>query len=511
MQDDTENRGRQPGYPLSGHPQTEEHRLSSTGPEGASPEEARDSFSDYLRQRLENHRLPLDDASWEMMEARMQAKGAAARTSSSLRRTLWWMAAAVLAAFVLLVPFLQEERRSLTADKRMSPSEQPAFSPEQPLPSEASPDKTTGPFASDASAGADDRPSIAATRPSIPPRHTDRIQENAMLSEARHPLSVDKDTLSSLSTEPVVLPDDSLPASDRPVTVTKEVLADAGQGEEEPSPSVASPSPDDRTQAVKRSLAGKGEGGRQSRSYAASSRSASGGWLLAARVGTEGYASLPETSYLAYDPPYSDPSDGPIFGNPSDDPSGRPPVNPEPLPPTSFLDLAPEDFPDADYLPPLSFGVTVRKRLTSRIGIETGLVYTYLASRFARSGVPRIEAKQELHYLGIPLNAVVYLYNRSRWDFYLMGGGMVEKGLRSAYSVTAYQSYDIVSRTERRRVNGLQWSLNASIGVSYRFYRAWSFYLEPRFSYYFDTHQPASIRTDHPLGFGLGGGIRYAF
>lgn len=511
MHDDTEKRDRQPGCSLSGHPQTEERWLSSAGAEGVSPEDVRDPFSDYLRQRLENHRLPLDDASWEMMEARMQAKRPAARTSFSLRRTVWWMAAAVLAAFVLLVPFLQKERRSLTADKRMSPSEQPALSPEQPLPSKASPDTTALPFASDAPGNATDRAVMAKKRPPIAPQYTDRIQENAILSEARHPLSVDKDTLSSLSAEPVVQPDDSLPVADKPERVTKEALADAGPDEGKPSPSVASPSLDDRTQAVKRSLAGKGKDVRQSRSYTASSRSASGGWLLAARVGTEGYASLPETSYLEFDSPNDPPSGYPTPGDPSGDPSGQPPVNPEPQPPTPPLDLSPEDFPDADYLPPLSFGLTVRKRLTSRIGIETGLVYTYLASRFVRSDVPRVEARQELHYLGVPLNVVVDLYNRSRWELYIMGGGMAEKGLRSVYSVTGYQLYDIVSRTERKRVNGLQWSLNASVGVSYRFYRSWSFYLEPRFSYYFDTNQPASIRTDKPLGFGLGGGIRYAF
>lgn len=511
MQDDTENRGRQPGDRRAGHPLTEPRRPSSAEAKGVSPADGRDPFSDYLRQRLENHRLPPDTACWEELEMRMQATQPAARSFSTLRRAGGWMAAAALAAFVLLLPFLQKERETLTADKSVPRSELPALSPKGSVPPEASPDTTIPPFASDASADADAGPSIAGARPSISPRPTDRIQENAILSEARHPLSVDKDTLSSLSTESVAAPGDSLPAPDAPEAVTKEMLADAGKGDPDPSPSAVSPSTDARAQAVRRSLAGKGKGRPRSQSYAASSRPASGGWLLAARVGTEGYASLPESSYLEFDPPHDVPSDNPTPGDPSGDSSGQPPVNPQPLPPTSPLDLSPADFPDADYLPPLSFGLTVRKRLTSRVGIETGLVYTYLASRFARSGVPRVEAKQELHYLGIPLNAVVYLYNRSRWDFYFMGGGMVEKGLRSVYSVTAYQSYDIVSRTERSGVNGLQWSLNASVGISYRFYHAWSFYLEPRFSYYFDTNQPASLRTDKPLGFGLGGGIRYAF
>ena len=53
--------------------------------------------------------------------------------------------------------------------------------------------------------------------------------------------------------------------------------------------------------------------------------------------------------------------------------------------------------------------------------------------------------------------------------------------------------------------------MNASVGAAYRFYGDWSLYFEPRFSHYFDCDQPASIRTDKPLGLGLSAGIRYAF
>lgn len=489
MQDDTENRDRQPG-----HPHTESYGATgasaSTRPsesERRPADDVRDPFSEYLRQRLENHRLPIDDIGWEEMEARMQAQRSASRRSSSLRRTVVWIAAAVVVAFILLVPFLQEERRSLTADKVALPPEQPALSPERSLPS-------------------DTMSMPSAPLSTLPP--TDRIQENAILSEARRPLSVDKDTLSSLSTEPVAEPLDSISGAvaDASIPSSEEALADATQGASEPSSPAPLPSLDARTKAVRRSLGDQTEPARKSGSPLSSPVNVSGGWLLAARVGTEGYASLPDGwSYDLAGP--KDPSSDCVPGGPSDFPV----VNPEPVPPSLPQDISPEDFADADYLPPLSFGLTVRKRLTSRVGIETGLVYTYLASRFSQAGVPRLEAKQELHYLGIPLNAVVYLYNRSRWDFYFMGGGMVEKGVQSVYSVTGYQSYDILTRTERKAVNGLQWSLNVSLGLSYRFYGPWSFYLEPRFSYYFDTNQPASIRTDKPLGFGLGGGIRYAF
>ena len=173
--------------------------------------------------------------------------------------------------------------------------------------------------------------------------------------------------------------------------------------------------------------------------------------------------------------------------------------------------FVPENFSQADYLPPLSFGLTIRKNLTSRLGVETGLVYTFLASKFLNRGMVRQEARSELHYLGIPLHLVVYLWDRSRWNLYFTAGGSIEKGLRSSYSFTEYKNYQVLTVHRKETIDGLQWSLNASIGVSYRLFRSWSLYLEPQFSYYFDSGQPASIRTDKPLGIGIGGGVRYAF
>ena len=50
-----------------------------------------------------------------------------------------------------------------------------------------------------------------------------------------------------------------------------------------------------------------------------------------------------------------------------------------------------------------------------------------------------------------------------------------------------------------------------SVGVSYRFYRDWSLYLEPRYSYYFDNNQPVSYRTENMTLIGVGAGVRFEF
>lgn len=293
------------------------------------------------------------------------------------------------------------------------------------------------------------------------------------------------------------VPEDSLVAS-HAAPVADPLIS----SESLPSPGPL-PAADRRSLAVRKSL-------KEKKNLSLSQKPLTSRWLLAARVGTEGNLSLPEAMNL-YDasPPVQD---GSVSDPPFSDEDGtRPPSDPS-LPSHDLTDrLSPENFSEADYLPPLSFGLSVRKNLTPRLGVETGLVYTFLASRFVNRGTVRGEARLELHYLGIPLHLVVYLWDRSRWNLYVTAGGMVEKGLRSSYSFTEYKDAHVFTVDRKETIDGLQWSLNASIGMSYQLFKSWSLYLEPRFSYYFDSRQPASIRTDKPLGIGLGGGVRYAF
>jgi hypothetical protein len=116
-----------------------------------------------------------------------------------------------------------------------------------------------------------------------------------------------------------------------------------------------------------------------------------------------------------------------------------------------------------------------------------------------------------LHYLGIPVNLVINLWDNPDWNVYVSGGGMIEKGVRSIYHVEAYGLDEHKSATYRSGIDGLQWSLNLSVGVSYRFYRDWSLYLEPRYSYYFNNNQPVSYRTENMTLIGVGAGVRFEF
>lgn len=217
-------------------------------------------------------------------------------------------------------------------------------------------------------------------------------------------------------------------------------------------------------------------------------------WLLAAAVGSGG--NLP-VSNSSLDYAYN--SDmGSI-------------VSPPPNLESNLSLLSPSDFSDISHSAPLSFGVMVRKNLSQHIGLESGLVYTYLSSDFEEYATVRHTAKLNLHYIGVPVNVVGYLWNTPKWNLYLTAGVMVEKGLISVYDQNVYQNDKVLETSVRTSIDGLQWSLNASTGISYRFYQNWSLYFEPRISYYFDNNQPISIRTENPVVIGINTGFRYEF
>ena len=167
-----------------------------------------------------------------------------------------------------------------------------------------------------------------------------------------------------------------------------------------------------------------------------------------------------------------------------------------------------KNYNNAKYAPPLSFGLSIRKNFGKRFGIETGLTYTYLQSNY--ENVAASDEKWVSHYLGIPINAVLYLWNSNpKWDIYLSAGGMLEKGLAETCAKTSLVSGRISNYNYS--INGLQWSLNGAAGVTYKFKKEFGLYLEPKASYHFNAQSQHSIRNEWSLGLGINAGLRYSF
>jgi len=160
---------------------------------------------------------------------------------------------------------------------------------------------------------------------------------------------------------------------------------------------------------------------------------------------------------------------------------------------------------------PLSFGLILRKNIHKHWGVETGLVYTYLSSNYQWNDFTPFDAVQRLHYLGIPVNGVVYLWNNHpKWNVYISAGAMLEKGLRMNVVRNQYLPNNLFTTTQNTNIDGWQWSLNSSAGISYRFADRMKIYFEPRLGYYFDNDQPPSVRTDQPVSIGFGAGLQFS-
>ncbi len=165
---------------------------------------------------------------------------------------------------------------------------------------------------------------------------------------------------------------------------------------------------------------------------------------------------------------------------------------------------------DVEYAPPFSIGVQVSKKLNNILRLETGLTYSYLSTSYKDIDKQYYSAELKLHYIGIPVNLVANIYNITpQWKLYAGAGVMLEKGIRSDFSQYVYETKKTI--TQEESIKGLQWSLSASIGLSYKFHKGWNLYLDPHVSYYFDNNQPLSIRTEKQTMVGVNTGFRYEF
>lgn len=142
-----------------------------------------------------------------------------------------------------------------------------------------------------------------------------------------------------------------------------------------------------------------------------------------------------------------------------------------------------------------SFGFEVQKSLTERLSLESGIVYTLLTSdvRMKYSGVK----KQQMHYLGVPLKLNVELAQRDNWQFYVGGGGMLE---RCIYATRGGKSF---SNKE------WQWSVVGAVGFQYMISRHIGIYFEPGVNYYFDDHSGIeNFRSAQPFTFNIQAGLK---
>jgi len=435
-----------------------------------------DEFSNLIKNKIEDYRVPVDTECWDEIELRLQPK-AYAKTGS--KKTLWWIggAAATIAIIIFALTFRPVEKdgsdvqtiSSVDTLKTSFPKEEIKEGKEENKQKIEEEKEKTEPA------------NIIYTSPDKPAYVADNRKDRNKEDD------INKDIKEIINTIDTVSLTGTIPGNNLAEN-TPEVDADKKEPETKQE---TKPDADKTTKKndIDRNIS------KDTRILIPEKAKSSGNWLLAASVSSGGNSSIGNPV-----------GKNPMFANDLSSEWFKEPM---------YLknDQIPQDeFNDIDYSMPLSFGLSVRKDITSLIGVETGLVYTYLSTSMKKGGTPHYQAKQEIHYLGIPLNLIVNLWNDARWNIYLSGGGMVEKGLKGIYTQDLYlNSKKTLDTKDKGSVHGVQWSLNASVGVSYSFYEGLGIYAEPRVSYYFDNKQPISIRTEKSTVFGLGAGLRYKF
>ena len=200
-------------------------------------------------------------------------------------------------------------------------------------------------------------------------------------------------------------------------------------------------------------------------------------------------------------PNFNDPNGGDIDGNDSNNP-----VIPD--------NAIPDDKTDEiSHHMPVKFGLAFLYRLSHKIGIETGLTYTYLSSdvKYGGSNSKFTDGTQSLHYVGIPVN-VKYRPIHTRWfDIYLSSGFAFDKCVSSSVNGRLRTPQPGMRATERMSLGEkpFQISANISAGVQFNITPSLGLYVEPGAGYYFnDGSHLSTYYKEHPLNFNINAGLR---
>jgi hypothetical protein len=470
-----------------------------------------DRFSQAIRDKLVHYQWPVEDSELDEIKQRLRSK----RRIALWTRLSGGAVAAAIALLFILQPFSNHNRPDLSVNKIAENGNNPIEKQAENTKKTVSPEITT-------TTPVNERPPVSthSTAGQAPK------QVSNLLADSRRESADDKSAATALETavvEQVEEPEITVvePTTEEPAGQPSAQTA----GQPKDKPAQIGPPKENNTSPSNLN-------GHQKESFQAGKKTKN--VLLAAAFGTGGHFPSPNNSpnMNMNDPDYNSPGiNSPGKEDPDDDnhtgefyPGNGPrsaSINfpgqsaPENVSDQRSKNLK-EEYPldkcsDVTHYTPISFGLSVRKPLNNRWAVETGLTYTFLYSRF-RNQNPAVDASIKMHYIGVPLNMALSVLDKrqtSKWDVYLLAGGMIEKGFHLDYNATVDWTSQTHTVHQSGSISGLQGSLHAALGVSYRIYRDIDLYIEPRVTYYLDNNQPASIRTEHPFFIGFGTGLRF--
>lgn len=164
---------------------------------------------------------------------------------------------------------------------------------------------------------------------------------------------------------------------------------------------------------------------------------------------------------------------------------------------------------------PLQLGLNFNRRLSDRWSLDMGLRVTRHTTNMltGNSDTTNISERQRIFYVGIPVNATYTFMRRGPLSAYVTAG----MALDVPFSSKSDKRYNIdgktvFSRSVRLGFTGLQWSVNAGVGVAYEIAPHLELFFSPRITWYIPNGSKAETRwTDKPLQLSFPFGIRISY
>lgn len=162
---------------------------------------------------------------------------------------------------------------------------------------------------------------------------------------------------------------------------------------------------------------------------------------------------------------------------------------------------------------PLTYSLSLRYQANRRIGLESGLQYTRLNSLFQTGeGINRIDEKQRIDYLGVPLKVSYRIWSGKHMGIYTSAGVTLEIPVKSTVSTEYILNNQPQLRDSHHLDVPLQWSTGIGIGVQYNITPSISIFAEPGVQYYIpDGSGFETYRTQHPFTITIPAGLRFTW
>ena len=162
---------------------------------------------------------------------------------------------------------------------------------------------------------------------------------------------------------------------------------------------------------------------------------------------------------------------------------------------------------------PVTRSLALKYKLNHSWGLETGLNYSKLTSEFEMGeDGNKIEQRQTIHYLGIPVKGLFNIYDGKAWSLYGSAGLVTEIPVHAPL-YSNYYVQGLYQASEKTNIRApWQFSTTFGLGMQYHLTPHIGIFTEPSLQYFIPTHTDIeTYRTEHPFTFSLPLGIRFTW